>query len=133
MSSRYWEKIEEKISDTASHSVSKSVAMIRHSMGVVKKAVEVLKPGQTPVIACDQPLFMIAKQIQWMWTEQYCEDSFVVMLGGLHIKMTLLKVLGDLLDGAGWTSALVEASIATPGTADSFLKVAHIKRTALVH
>ena len=107
--------------------------MIRHSMGVVKKAVEVLNPGQTPVIACDQPLFMIAKQIQWMWTEQYCEDSFVVMLGGLHIKMTLLKVLGDLLDGAGWTSALVEASIATPGTADSFLKVAHIKRTALVH
>ena len=88
VSLRYWEKIEEKLCDTASHSVSKSVAMTRHSMGVVKKAVEVLNPGQTPVIACDQPLFMIAKQIQWMWTEQYGEDSFVVMLGGLHIKMT---------------------------------------------
>ena len=45
--------------------------------------------------------------------------------------MTLLKVLGDLLDGTGWTSAIVEASIATPGSADSFLKAAHIKRTAL--
>lgn len=63
---------------------SKSVAMIRHSMAVVRKAVEVLNPGQTPVIACDQPLFMIAKQIQWMWPEQYGEGSFVVMLGDLH-------------------------------------------------
>ena len=52
---------------------------------------KVLNPGQTPVIACDQPLFMIAKQIQWMWPEQYGEGSFMVMLGGLHIKMTLLK------------------------------------------
>ena len=112
---------------------SKSVAMIRHSMDVAKKAIEVLNPGQTPVIACDQPLFMIAKQIQWMWPEQYGEGSFMVMLGGLHIKMKLLKALGDLLDGSSWTSALVEANIATPGTADSFLKAAHIKRTALAH
>ena len=43
---------------------SKSVTMIRHSIDVDKKAVEVLNPGQTPVIACDQPLLMIAKQIQ---------------------------------------------------------------------
>ena len=80
---------------------SRSVAMIWHSMDVVKKAIEILNPGQTPVIACDQPLFMKAKQIQWMWPEQYGEGSFMVMLGGLHIKMTLLKALGDLLDGSG--------------------------------
>ena len=34
---------------------SKSVAMIRHSMNVVKKAVTVVNPRQIPVIACDQP------------------------------------------------------------------------------
>ena len=66
---------------------SKSVAMIRHSMNVVKKAVTVVNPGQIPVIACDQPLFKIAKQIQWMWPEEYREESFVITLGGLHIKM----------------------------------------------
>ena len=43
---------------------SKSVAMIRHSMNVVKKAVEVLNHGQVPVIACDQPLYKIAKEVQ---------------------------------------------------------------------
>ena len=42
-----------------------SVAMIRHSMDVVvKAAVSILNPGQIPIIACDQPLYALAKQIQ---------------------------------------------------------------------
>ena len=112
---------------------SKSVAMIRHSMNVVKKAVTVVNPRQFPVIACDQPLFKIAKQFQWMWPEEYGEESFVIMLGGRHINMALLKVLGDLLDGCGWTSALVQAEIATAGTSNSFLKAVHVKKTARAH
>jgi hypothetical protein len=44
---------------------SKTVAMIKHSMDVVKKSVNILNPGQTPIIACDQPLYKIAKDIQW--------------------------------------------------------------------
>ena len=100
----------------------KSQAMICHSMNVVKKAVTVVNPAQVPVIACDQPLFKIAKQIQWMWPKEYGEESFVIMLSDLHIKMALLKALGDLLDGSGWTSALVQAEIATAGTSNSFLE-----------
>ncbi|KAG1678463.1 Multidrug resistance-associated protein 1 [Nymphon striatum] len=41
-----------------------TVAMVRHSMDVVKNAVEHLNPGQTPVVTFDQPLFALAKQIQ---------------------------------------------------------------------
>ena len=68
-----------------------------------------------------------------MWPEEYGEESFVIMLGGRHIKMALLKVLGDLLDGCGWTSALVQAEIATAGTSNSFLKAVHVKKTARAH
>ena len=49
----------------------------------------------------------------------------VVMLSGLHIKMSLLKALGDLLDGSGWTSGLMQAEKATAGTSNSFLKAVH--------
>ena len=87
-----------------------------------KKALAVLNAGQIPVIACDQPLFKLAKEMQWTWPQIHGEDSFVVMLGGLHIKMTRLKSLGDLLYGDGWTSALAQAEVATCGTADSFMK-----------
>ena len=38
-----------------------TVAMIRHSMDVVKKTVEHLNPGQTPVVTLDQPLLALAK------------------------------------------------------------------------
>ena len=60
-------------------------------------------------------------------------NSFVVMFGGLHIEMAILKTLGDLLEGSGWTGVLIQANIATPGTADSFLKVSHVTRTRRAH
>ena len=46
----------------------------------------------------------------------------VVMFGGLHIEMAAFRTIGDWLEDSGWMSALVEADITSPGTADSFLK-----------
>ena len=69
-----------------------SVAMIRHSMDIVKAAVQHLNPGQAPVLAADQPLYALAKEIQWTWPASHGEDHFVIMLGGLHIEMAVLKV-----------------------------------------
>ena len=110
-----------------------SVALIRHSMNVVKKAVDILNPGQVPIITVDQPLFTIAKQIQWNWTASHGVDQFIVMFGGLHIEMAAFKTIGSLLDSSGWTGALVQANVATPGTADSFLRVTHVTRTRRAH
>ena len=45
----------------------------------------------------------------------------VVMFVGLHIEMAALKMLGDWLQRSAWVQALVQAEIATPGMADSFL------------
>ena len=69
-----------------------SVAMIRHSTDIVKAAVQHLNPGQVPIITADQPLYTIIKEIQWTWPNIYGEDRFVVMFGGLHIEMSILKV-----------------------------------------
>ena len=110
-----------------------TVAMIKHSFHVVKSAIEHLNPGQTPVIAFDQPLYALAKHIQWKWPENYGEDKFVIMFGGLHIEMAALKTLGDWLKGSGWVQALVQANITTPGIADSFLQAAHVTRTIRAH
>ena len=46
-----------------------TVALIKHSMDMVNNAVEYLNPGQTPVIAFDQPLYALAKQILWKWPQ----------------------------------------------------------------
>ena len=44
-------------------------------------------------------------------------------------RIGCIEELGDLLKCSGWTSALVQAGVATAGTADSFLTAAHITRT----
>ena len=86
-----------------------SMATIRHAMDRVKDTVAYLNPDQTPVIAADQPINTIAKQIQWQWPDQYREDKYVIMFGGLHIEMAALKSIGTLLQSSGWKGALVEA------------------------
>ena len=77
-----------------------SVAMIMHSMNVIKSAVQHIEPGETPVITLDQPLFAAAKQIQWNRPASHGENQFVIMLGGLHIEMAAFKVLGNWLERA---------------------------------
>ena len=64
----------------------------------------------------DQPLYALAKQIQWSWPD-LSEEKFVVMLGGLHIEMVIQSMLGKWLEGSGWSSALAEAGIVTSGRA----------------
>ncbi|KAJ8379036.1 hypothetical protein AAFF_G00232050 [Aldrovandia affinis] len=110
-----------------------SVATVKHVMDKIKEIVAFLNPGQVPVIAADQPIYAVAKQVQWHWPEIYGEDKFVIMFGGLHIEMAALKSIGTLLQDSGWTGALVEAGIASPGTADSFLTVSSITRTRQMH
>lgn len=109
-----------------------SVATIKHAMGKIQEAVRFLNPGQTPVMAADQPLFALSKQIQWKWPE-YGEDKFVIMFGGLHIEMAGLRSLGILLQDSGWTSAIAEAGVASFGTADSFLGVSSVTKTRQAH
>ena len=40
---------------------------------------------------------------------------------------------GDYLEGCGWTNVLIQAGVASSGTADSFLKASHLTRTRHVH
>ena len=107
--------------------------MIKHGMDIQQQITSHLNPGQIPITTFDQPLFALAKTVQWRWPESHGEKTHVVMFGGLHIEMALWTTLGDLLDSSGWTTALCEAGIATSGTADSFLKASHLTRTRHSH
>lgn len=55
------------------------------------------------------------------------------MFGGLHIEMAAFRSLGSLLKDSGWTSALTEAGVASPGTAESFLSASSVTRTRRAH
>lgn len=116
------------------HEKAASPGMIRHGMNLVKQITDHLNPQQIPVLVVDQPLYDIAKKMQWTFPESLGEDKFVVMLGGLHIEMALWATMGDLLRGSGWTEALAEAGIAkTEAAANLFLKASDPMRTRYAH
>ena len=110
-----------------------SVATIKHAMEKIRDTVGFLNPGQTTVIAADQPLYALAKQIQWHWPDQYGEDKIVMMFGGLHIEIAANRSLGTLLENSGWTSAIVDAGVASSGTAESFVNVSSVTKTRQAH
>ena len=110
-----------------------SAAMICHAIDVIAKAVNVLNQGQIPVLACDQPLYAIAKKIQWTFPTVYGEKKLVVTFGGFHTELAALEALGSWIEDSGWTSVLEQAGVTTPGTADSFLKASHVSRTRHAH
>ena len=44
-----------------------------------------------------------------------------------------MKGLGDWLDDNGWVEALVQTGVKSAGTADSFIKAAHVSRILHAH
>ena len=103
--------------------------MSKHGLDVMKQATNLLNPGQIPAIKFDQTLFALEKLVQWHFPANHGEGQYVAMLGGLHTGTALWNVLGDLLEGSGWTSALSETEVSSAGTAQSMLNAAHLART----
>ena len=53
------------------------------------------------------------------------EDKLVVMLGGLHRELAVIKGTGSWLLGSGWTEAVAQAGITMTGRAESLVTSAH--------
>ena len=67
---------------------------MKHGMDVIAKATEHVNHGQVPVLTVDQPL-----------------SKYVGLMGGIHIQIALLNVLGHWWDGSGWLSLLTTANV----------------------
>lgn len=58
------------------HEKAATIAMIKHGMDVLLSITNCLNPGQIPVTAFDQPLYTLAKYIQWCWPQKYGEHAW---------------------------------------------------------
>ncbi len=114
------------------HDNAHSPSMVLHAMHIIQHSTNHLNLGQVPIICMDQPLFALAKQIQWQFPD-VGEDKFVVMMGGLHIEMMIFKMLGEWLARSGWCSMLVKADITTPGRAEEAEKASNVTRARYCH
>ena len=111
---------------------SKCPAMIRHAMNKILEATEYLNPGQTAVVAMDQPLYAIGKKIQWHNPNGFGKD-FVLMMGPLHIEMAYLGAIGSWLERIGWSILMTNAGVVRPGVAESLHSGKDVRRTKYSH
>ena len=66
-------------------------------MTVIQQVVHKVNPGQIPVIIADQLVYVLLKQIQWKFSSDFGVDALIIMMGGLHIEIAMLHVLGLIL------------------------------------
>ena len=102
-------------------------------MNIIINITQSTSPGQPAVITADQSVFTVAKYIQWKCSNLYGEDKVVMMMGGLHIEMAILNMIGKWLASSGWTDIFLKADIATSGRSESLLKSSHVRRARYAH
>ena len=95
-------------------------------------AVAYLNPGHTPVVAFDQPLFALAKKIQWHHPDTYGR-LVMMMMGPLHTEMAFMNTVGDLLKDSGWTTIITNAEVARPGVPESLVFRHDVVRAKYAH
>ena len=66
-------------------------------MTVIQKVVQKVNPRQFPIFTTNQPVYTLLKQKQCKFSNDFGEDVFIIVMGGLHIGMTMLQVLGLIL------------------------------------
>ena len=138
--SAYFSRTSDTVFKTSSHLLPLITEPVRvpvttyHAANMVKAIAENVNPSQPVVITADQPVYVVKKQLQWIFPEEF--RDFVWMLGPLHIEQNFIKAIGDWLGGSGWTKIYECSSNTSTGKADSFLScagVAGIKRSRYAH
>ena len=66
-------------------------------MVVVQRTIQDINPSQVLVITADLSVYTLLKQIQWKYSNTFGKDSFAITMGGLHLEIATVAVLGLML------------------------------------
>ncbi|KAK3909702.1 Cis-prenyltransferase 4, chloroplastic [Frankliniella fusca] len=110
---------------------SEDEEMMYHGMRLVRDLVNHLNKGQVPVLCVDQPLYKLARLIQWNSPSDgpLAENNFFVLLGPFHIEKAFLSVIGQFAENSGWKTVMRSSGIMTESAAESILKVYNVTKS----
>ena len=75
--------------------------------------------NKTQVITFDVAVYMKAKQIQWKASQEF--QHAVIRMGGLHIALNFLSVIGKIFAESGHEDLLVESGVYAAGSTSALL------------
>ena len=78
---------------------------------------------------CDQPVYALTKEIQWRYPNNFSDNQYFAIFGGLHIEQSLLGIHGELIAGSGLAEILVVNDLSTIGVSAASLDISDIKQS----
>lgn len=106
----------------------------------LKTAYEVLSGGcemknriQLSAVVCvlDQPFYAKAMEVYWEHKELF--DGIVIMMGGFHLLLMLLGVIGSRFRDAGHRELAVQSNVVAEGSVDKSLNGKQYNRGVHLH
>lgn len=86
---------------------------------------------QDAVITFDLAIYMKAKQIQWQASPEF--ENAVIRMGGFHIAINFLSVIGKIYAGLGSEDLLVESGVYAAGSTSALLAGKQYNRGVRTH
>ena len=83
------------------------------------------------VLTFDEAIYSKAKEIQWKCGDQF--DDVILRMGGFHIALNFLGVIGHLYEGSGIEDIFIEAGLYGSNTVCRFLKGKMYNRGVRAH
>ena len=71
------------------------------------------------VLTVDEALY--CKLMELKWAKEEYQDFLIIRMGGLHISLNFLKIIGKHVQSSGLLEAWVASKILGPGTAEQVL------------
>ena len=102
-----------------------TLSMQHHCMTIVTDTIKEVNPGQTPVDACDQPIYALTKQLQWRYPAKF--KNYFSLFGGLHVEKSLLAMHSDFIQGSGLSKVLGIGNLSIASLQTTVLTVPDIK------
>ena len=106
----------------------------------LKTAYEVLSRGceirdrlQLKAVACVFDQAFYAKAMEVYWKHKTLFDGVVVMMGGFHLLMMLLGVIGSRFGDAGIRELAVQSDVVAEGSIDKVISGKHYNRAVRLH
>ena len=86
---------------------------------------------QDAVITFDLAIYMKAKQIQWKASPEF--ENAVIRMGGFHIAINFLSVIGKIYAESGLEDLLVESGVYAAGSTSALLAGKQYNRGVRAH
>ena len=108
--------------------IPKKVNMLQtqgHCMTLKINSTRTLNPIQTSIDVSDLPVYALTKELQYHYPHLF--EKYCPIMGGLHIKQSLLRIHGQLIEGFGLAEILTLHNFSTIGLS-VITDASHIKR-----